>query len=261
MATRYLRIRSKNETANALRRQIVVPINAVLRLGSVTPNENIFTRNIDHVFELNTVEACRNSGSKKIMKRLFLENQVITAEFALLNDIKDGAEWNFYPSIIKHFHSSKGNGIFYIKTKEELDNFINSHNDCNNFIIEKYYTYQKEYRLHIYKNECFYTCRKMLKRETPEDQRFHRHDNNSVWILEENDLFAKPENWNDIVAECSKAIKSVGLDIGAVDVKVQSTNMVNPKFIILETNSAPSLGEITTQKYINLLRSIVYAIN
>ena len=253
---KYLRIRSKNDTANALRKMIVVPNNAVLRLGSITPNEDIFKRNLDHVFELNTVEACKNSGSKKVMKRLFTEHEVITAEYELLENI-DLDQWEFYPAIIKHYHSSKGEGIFYIKNREELVAFMESH-QVNQYLIERYYSYNKEYRLHMYNGQCFYTCRKMLKRDTPEENRFHRHDNNSVWILEENELFAKPENWNEIVAECDKAMKSVGLDIGAIDIKVQSKNLVDPKFIILETNSAPSLGEITTQKYIELLNNIDY---
>lgn len=253
---RFLRIRSKNDTANALRKQVIVPGNAVLRLGSVTPNEEIFKRNLDHVFELNTVEACKNSGSKKIMKKLFIDNEVITAEYALLENLNVD-EWEFFPAIIKHYRSSKGEGIFFIKNRDELIEFMRSH-DIAQYLIEKYYTYSKEYRLHLYKGECFYTCRKMLKNDTPEENRFHRHDNNSVWILEENELFAKPANWNEIVAECDKAMKAVGLDIGAIDIKVQSKNLVDPKFIILETNSAPSLGEITTQKYIELLNSINY---
>lgn len=87
------------------------------------------------------------------------------------------------------------------------------------------------------------------------EERWHRHDNNSVWILEENELFDKPSNWDIIVAECVKAMTSVGLDISAIDIKV--SKHAEPKFIILETNSAPSLGLITTEKYISKLQEIV----
>jgi glutathione synthase/RimK-type ligase-like ATP-grasp enzyme len=96
----------------------------------------------------------------------------------------------------------------------------------------------------------------MLKNNTPQDQRWRRHDDNSVWILETNEKFDKPVNWDDIVNESVKALNSVGLDIGAIDLKVQSrldkfgNVRKNPKFIILETNSAPSFGEITSQKYL-----------
>mgnify|MGYP002764499577 FL=1 len=98
----------------------------------------------------------------------------------------------------------------------------------------------------------------MLRRDA--EERWHRHDNNSVWIVEENPQFDKPTNWDTIVAECIKALNAVGLDIAAIDVKVQSANKgQDPKFIILETNSAPSLGERTTEEYINKLTQIVNA--
>ena len=51
-----------------------------------------------------------------------------------------------------------------------------------------------------------------------------------------------------------KSKNAVGLDICAVDVKVQTSKYKNPKFIILETNSAPALGEIGVQLYLEQLR-------
>jgi hypothetical protein len=95
----------------------------------------------------------------------------------------------------------------------------------------------------------------MLKKDTPDDKKFQRHDDNCVWILEENPSFDKPVNWNDIVADCVKALQSLGLDIAAFDVKVQSAKTSkgeqrkNPEWIIIESCSAPSFGEITAQKY------------
>ena len=83
--------------------------------------------------------------------------------------------------------------------------------------MKKYYTYTREYRLHITKDGCFYACRKMLKRDAEED----RHDSNCVWIVEDNPEFNKPDNWNDIVSDCVKAMQSVGLDICAIDIKMQ----------------------------------------
>jgi hypothetical protein len=101
----------------------------------------------------------------------------------------------------------------------------------------------------------------MLREEA--EERWHRHDNNCVWILEENPLFDKPNNWEEIVAECVKALTAVSLDIAAVDIKVQSaTNKQgvlreSPEFIILETNSAPSLGDITANKYVEQLTNML----
>ena len=117
----------------------------------------------------------------------------------------------------------------------------------------------KEYRLHVTKDGCFYTCRKMLKSDA--EDRWHRHDSNSVWIMEENPLFEKPSNWDDMVAESVRALNAVGLDIGAVDLKCQSEKGRRddfiPEFIILEINSAPSIASVTEVKYREELHKII----
>lgn len=266
----YLKIRSRNQTANGLKDKIYCPIRTVLRLGSQTPIERIFPRGIKlgkAIKEINTVEACKISGDKILMRNAFILNGVKCAVGTELNNIEDNLHWELfidncgneakpYPAIIKHIHSSKGQGIYYIQNAEELNNFIQTHNNLDKYIIEKYYTYSKEYRLHVTKDGCFYACRKMLKSDA--EVRWHRHDNNSVWILEDNELFDKPNNWDEIVLECVKAMEAVGLDICAIDLKVQ-TKKDNPEFIILETNSAPSLGEITTIKYVEQLTKMCNA--
>lgn len=262
---RYLKIRSKNHTANGLRRTVRSNKLAVLRLGSTTPTQDIFpnVRDLTTVTEINTVEGCKISGNKIKMKEAFDEAGVIHSEWKPMQEFVDAENieevWNTFPAIIKHKNSCKGNGIYYIQSLEELRTWIREHRtELNLHIIEKYYTYNREYRLHVTQDGCFYTCRKMLRHDAQE--RWHRHDNNSVWIVEENDAFNKPTNWDQIVAECVKALRAVKLDIAAIDVKVQSAKEGrDPKFIILETNSAPSLGERTTLEYIAKLTSILNA--
>lgn len=252
---KWVRVRSKNHTADALRRAIPTNgKNVILRLGSKTPTEVITKRPVD--LELNRPEACITSNNKALMKEKFVEFGVPTAEYAILSE---DLHWEMYPAIIKHVHSCQGNGIYFIETPEELDEFIaNNRNQLHKHIIEKYYSYSREYRLHVNKDGCFYTCRKMLKREA--EERWHRHDNNSVWILEENELFNKPDNWTSIVTDCVKAMEAVGLDVCAIDVKMQGSDHRNPKYIILETNSAPSLGEIGIEKYKEMLTDLVESI-
>jgi glutathione synthase/RimK-type ligase-like ATP-grasp enzyme len=81
--------------------------------------------------------------------------------------------------------------------------------------------------------------------------------------VETNPNFDKPVNWDTIVADCVKALAAVGLDVAAFDVRVQSTkngkgqNRPDPKYIILESNSAPSFGTITTQKYLGVLPQLI----
>lgn len=255
----WLKIRSKNFSAKLLRRKIKVQKPSILRLGSFTDTRLVFPNIPKHaILELNTVQACEISNNKILMKQAFTENNIQTAEWSILAQ----QEWSIFPAIIKHIHSSKGKGIYFISNSEELNTFINKHREhLNNFIIEKYYTYSREYRIHVTKNQYFYACRKMLKTEAQD--RWHRHSSNCVWVLENNPLFDKPNNWEQITQECIKALKAVGLDIGAVDVKVQSQNnskgliRENPKFIILETNSAPALSEQTAEHYLNIIKTLL----
>jgi hypothetical protein len=103
----------------------------------------------------------------------------------------------------------------------------------------------------------------MLKSDVPKEQRWFRNDKNSVWIVEENEQFDKPINWNDIVDDAVKALVSVGLDVGALDVRVQSAKdgdgntIKNPKWIIIETNSAPGLADVGLQKYVDIIPQLI----
>lgn len=124
------------------------------------------------------------------------------------------------------------------------------------YIAEAWRNHVREYRLHCTENGVFYACRKMIKRDTPQEKRFQRHSDNSVWILETNPLFDKPSCWNELEADCIKALKSLGLTIGAFDVKCQSeydskkNKRKEVDFFVIESCSAPSLQEIGIQKYV-----------
>jgi len=100
----------------------------------------------------------------------------------------------------------------------------------------------------------------MQKKDTAEKDKWFRNDSNSVWILEENPEFEKPVNWEEIVKECQKAQEALELDICSFDVRVQSVKDPKTKqnrnkcaFIILESNSASSFGEVTLRKYIETI--------
>lgn len=137
----YLKIRTKNHSATPLRRQIQVTTPTVLRLGSTTSNEEIFPYEIQNnqsFIEINTPEACRISSNKILMKQKFIEHEIKTAEYAILSQADD---WDKFPAIIKHKFSSKGNGIHYVPNKEAFDAIRQQLGDCENYIIEKYYTY------------------------------------------------------------------------------------------------------------------------
>lgn len=268
------RIRSRHPSHDVLRNKTTFPLfpfKSVIRLGS-TKEFN------DDRIEVNTIEAIKNSSSKLLMKTCFSDNNVKTANwwsfresqldsgFVKEDGVKDNTlvsiENLSYPIISKSYFGSRNQGNTKHNNRQELESWLEDKN-TNNYIFEKYYNYNREYRLHITGEGCFYTCRKMLKEDTPQEDRWFRNDAHCVWILEDNELFDKPVNWDEVVKESVKALKAVGLDIGAVDLRIQSAKdnneeiRNNPEFIIVEINSAPSFGAVTEDKYIKELTKVL----
>lgn len=277
------KIRSRHPSHHPLRSYLpLMPFRSVIRLGSTTDLSDTVSNGGSRI-EVNTIQAIKNASNKKLMKECFTNAEVKTADWwtYMDNDVDmgilffDDSNWQKkqedlftsindlpYPIVAKHIHGSRGTGNYKLDNAEELKNWISGKN-LNNYIFEKFYNYSREYRLHVTEEGCFYTCRKMLKSDTPENNRWYRNDSNSVWVLEENELFDKPVNWDEIVEESVKSLTSVGLDFGAVDLKIQSSTNSNgekrdnPKFIVLEINSAPSFGELTLIKYLEEIPKIL----
>jgi glutathione synthase/RimK-type ligase-like ATP-grasp enzyme len=263
-------IRSRHPSHNGLRGMLQkLPFRSVIRFGSTTQLNDTATLNGSRV-ELNSINAIKNSSSKLLMKRCFEAEKVKTAPWTQIQsrdnrDLFDFINQVGFPIVAKSHNGSRGRGNTILKTQEEVDEFLNSRpNNLNGYIFEKYCNFNKEYRLHVTEDGCFYSCRKMLKQEFKDHpNNWQRHDDNCVWILEENENFDKPDNWNDIVEHCVKAIKSCGLDFGACDLRVQNNTDSDgnrrsyPDFIVVEVNSAPSMGEITLIKYKELLPNLL----
>jgi len=257
-------IRSRHPSHAGLRRALPkLPFRSVIRMGSLTALDDAATLNGTRV-ELNSAESIKNSSSKLKMKQCFTGASVKTAEWIRVQTLKEVKDWaKEYPIVAKSHFGSRGNGNTLLKSEAEVDSWARN-KDLTNYIFEKYYNYNKEYRLHVSADGCFYTCRKMLKQEfkdTPNS--WQRHDDNCVWILEDNPSFDRPNNWYDIVTHCVKALKSCGLDFGACDLRVQNntdkdgTRRATPDFIVVEINSAPSFGQVTLAKYKEVLPQLL----
>jgi D-alanine-D-alanine ligase-like ATP-grasp enzyme len=258
-----LRILSRHPSCGKLRHKIFVKgAKVVYRHGSTTQG--------DFKYEINSTSSIRNSADKLRMKECFDKAKISQAKWRKLEVLKSSNEMsefikevNFPENylIIKSRFGSRGNGNYLIKTKKELDSFIKSRN-CSDYIIEEYKNYSKEFRIHVSKNGCFYTCRKALKKDTPEENKFQRHDDNCVWIIETNPDFGKPSNWSSIVKDCVEALKAIGADVLAFDVKTTDPKNSKEKdksvkWIIIESCSAPSFGDKTADNYIIELPKII----
>lgn len=270
-------VRSRHPSHKWLRENLpLFPFRSIIRLGSTMSLQEAYpTKTVEQrarIKEINSVEGVKNSSSKLLMKQCFTRANVKTAQWWTCTDFtRQGGTFEFYgeglerddtfrtnnlpyPIIAKSHYGSRGEGNTLINNQQELESWMRG-KTVSNYIFEKYYTYTREYRLHVTKNGCFYTCRKMLKRDTPDDKKFQRHDDNCVWIMDTNPDFDKPVNWKEIEADCVKALNSLGLDIAGFDVKVQSAKDAKGKtratcdWIVIESGSACSHGEVTKVKY------------
>lgn len=256
-------IRSQHPTHSHLRRSLTSqPFRAVIRLGSTTATADCYpektSQQLAKVVEINSVESIKNSANKLRMKTCFTRDNIRTAEWlsGAGTTIRELTNWTTsrFPIVAKHIYGSRGTGNTKIDDARALELWTRGKN-LPDYIFEKFYNFSREYRLHVTKDGCFYTNRKLRRNGTPDNQRWFFNDSNSNWILETNPLFDRPSNWDAIVTECVNALRSTGLDIGGFDVKVQSRvdsrnrTRQTPDFIIIESNSACSHGDVTAVKY------------
>lgn len=256
------KVRSRHPSHSVLRTKLpLLPFKSVVRLGSTSEVPDTVDKGGRRI-ECNTIQAIQNSASKLRMKECFTKAEVKTAKWTRDRNLL-GTEGLEYPIVAKAIYGSRGEGNTLLNTKEDYDVWAKG-KDFNHYIFEKYHNYGLEFRLHITEEGCFYTCRKALKKDCPEDLKWRHHDDTCVWYTEENADFKKPASWDDIIADCVKALKSVGADVLSFDVKVQSATSGSKgkkrdyqDYILIECNSASSFGDLTAVKYLEEIPKIL----
>jgi len=241
-------IRTKNPSAAPLRRSIFVNKRAIVRLGSRTPSRQIYPT--QSFVEVNTVESIENSRDKLRMKECFSRYDVKQAEWFTLDQVPTIRMTDF-PYVGKQIVGFKGHGMQLIENDDQLRTFLRTHN--NSYFIEKFYNYAREYRIHATSDHSFLSWRKLRRADA--EQRWFFNSTNCNWVGEDHELFQRPNNWDELCNAAVMAVRSVGLDIGAVDIRVQSRN--NPDYIVCEVNSAPQLGEIGIEHYRREITNII----
>jgi len=274
-----------------------MPFRAIVRFGSTTKTDAIYKEQVKlgrTIVEINTVAAVENSRSKLKMKECFKNGNIPQSDWYVYTRTEAGvamfsvnggdriltANELSYPILAKRVYGFKAHGMQMLSSAVELRKFLNTSGTLQ-YYYERYYNYNREYRLHCTEEGCFYAVRKMLKADTPDNERWFRNDSNCVWITEhqvvknsdgtiikynedvDNPNFDKPANWASIEKACVDALDEVGLHIGAFDVRVQAATSGGrkreyPNFIVIEVNSAPSFGDITLMKYEEVLPRILH---
>lgn len=249
-------LRTKNHTAEELRDMLYQhrynrPV--IIRLGSLTETSDITKR--DNPIEINKVSAVEISRNKLLMHEAFDKVGVKSAKYYTEQTFPEQGQIKF-PVLAKKITGQGGAGMIKIDDWKAYTEFYQKNGNSinkNNYYLEEYFNGAREYRVHVTTNGAFLAWRKMRKSDAKD--RWFFNSNNCVWMGEDNPLFDKPVNWEAITQECVKALNAVGLDIGAIDVRVQSSKndegitRKECNFIILETNSAPSLGKLGSEYY------------
>jgi hypothetical protein len=266
-------ILSRHPSHNCLRANtkniVPLPYRSVIRFGSTTEVPDTIANGGNRI-EINTIQSIKNSANKLLMKQKFQQAAVKTAEWISYTNIETLRGWSSekFPIVAKAHFGSKGRGNTLLKSAEELDQWLITHSPSN-YIFEKFMNYGHEFRLHVTEQGYFYACRKALKQGVAEEDKWRRHDDICVWLLETNPDFQKPNSMNDIERDCVLALKAIGADILSFDVRVQSPtdSKGNPReyqdYILLECNSASSMdngsGELSVcaKKYIEEVRKVI----
>lgn len=208
----------------------------IVRFGSLTPS----TKKV----QINSVQAIEIAMNKLKMKEAFSKFEVSTPQWVKASDWNNQFE---FPVVLKNIWGSRGTGNYLCNTLEDLQDLLKGKSSrIDNYIIEKYMNYAREYRVHVSTEGVFMMWRKLRRNDTPDNQRWFFNNQTCNWVGEEHELFNMSEEVKlNLSTECLKALNSVGLDFGACDVRINTTG----RFSIIEINSAPSLGTIGIEKY------------
>lgn len=195
----------------------------------------------EYPIQVNSAESILNSVDKKSQKDLLIANGIKTLP---LLDI------GTFPCVIKGRVRSCGTSVVVCNTDIELQHAMkNITKNCNGYILEPLFYATSEYRLHCTQEEVFFAVKKI------------KNNPNEVIVNAKNHYnvreFVKPRKWEQIKAECVKAMKVLGLDIACFDVMYSSEG--EHSFVIAEANTNPEMLNNTYAAYLPMLEKIIRA--
>lgn len=206
--------------------------------------------------EFPTKDAIRITSSKIKMKKAFdlagvsspvwgefnisvinsmIDSGVISESLAHMFHIVDGKVEPIAELIYKEANHSRGEGIEFIKTNEDLMRVLeNGKHGYIEFIVGN----EREFRVHVCDGEAFYI-----------DEKRPRESGHTARIknLANGYKYREPKKeYPDLVkSEAVKAVNAIGIDFGAVDVSLSEDGVVT----VFEVNSAPGLRSRTRKLY------------
>jgi glutathione synthase/RimK-type ligase-like ATP-grasp enzyme len=136
-----------------------------------------------------------------------------------------------------------GHGGQGIIIAEEVEQLIHAP------LYTKYFNGKREFRVHVFQNQVIdFSEKKRSREEVDGDALVRNHGNGWVFCREGIEL---PES---VAEESKKSVQALGLDFGAVDVRLKErTNEVK----VLEVNTAPGLEGTTIIRYIEAIKTLL----
>jgi glutathione synthase/RimK-type ligase-like ATP-grasp enzyme len=139
--------------------------------------------------------------------------------------------------------SSGGAGIHLFKAENSADL-----KELPRFpLFTKFWKCDSELRIHVFRNKIIDFSEKRKRRmENPPENRYWIRTHNNGWIFARSEIKLDPR----VAKVAVDAVHQLGLDFGAVDVRVRK----NGECRILEINSAPGIEATTQDRYVETFR-------
>ena len=148
----------------------------------------------------------------------------------------------FKPVILRYkLRGTSGDGILYCETQQELLDAQAAP------LYVEYIKKTAEYRVHVFSGKVIDYAEKRKRKGVDNDEKVRNLQNGWVFCREGVEL---PE---PCAAEAIKAVESLGLDFGAVDVIFNKVRGV----YVLEVNTAPGLQGETIKAYADAVRKLL----
>ena len=139
-----------------------------------------------------------------------------------------------------------GEGIILVEKGQELPRAP---------LYVKYIPKTDEYRLHVFRDKVFFVQQKKRNKDIPDDKvdwKVRNHGNGFIYAHKDVDV-------NNVAKSCAiMAIKTLGLDFGAVDIIY---NKKQDRFYVLEINTACGLEGTTLDKYVEVFKEALFLKN